>query len=201
MKKGRPLVRNRKRKEKTSNQGGQQSSRESIVWTSECRAVLEQLITAITNPPLMAYPGYSQPFILHTDSSEKGLGAALYQRQDGKLRVIAYGSRTLTAARKNYHLHSSKLEFLALKWAITEQFRDYLYYAPHFTVYTDNNPLTYVLPSARLNATGHRWVAELSDFHFTVKYRPGTANKDADTLSRMPIEQYISEYKEEVESE
>ena len=196
-KKGRPLVRNRKNKEKTCNQGGQQSSREPIMWTSECQAALEQLITAITNPPVMAHPDYSQPFILHTDASEKGLGAALYQRQDGKLRVI--GSRTLTIAEKNYHLHSSKLEFLALKWAITEQFRDYLYYAPHFTVYTDNNPLTYVLTSARLNATGHRWVAELSDFHFTAKYRPGTANKDADTLSRMPIEQYISECKEEVE--
>ena len=162
---------------------------------------MEQLITAIINPPVMAYPNYSEPFILHTDASEKGLGGALYQRQDGKLRVIAYGSRTLTAAEKNYHLHSSKLEFLALKWAITEQFRDYLYYAPHFTVYTDNNPLTYVLTSARLNATGHRWVAELSDFNFTVGYRPGIANRDADALSRMPFEQYISECKEEVQPE
>ena len=52
-----------------------------------------------------------------------------------------------------------------------------------------------------LNTTGHRWVAELSGFHFTVKYRPGTANKDADTLSRMPIEKYISECKEVVEPE
>lgn len=149
----------------------------------------------------MTYPNYSEPFILHTDASEQGLGGALYQRQDGKLRVIAYGSRTLTAAERNYHLHSSKLEFLALKWSITEQFRDYLYCAPHFTVYTDNNPLTYVLTSARLNATGHCWVAELSDFSFTVKYRSGTANRDADALSRIPIEQYISECKEEVEPE
>ena len=107
VKKGRPLVRNSKNKEKTSNQGGQQSSCEPIMWTSGCQAALEQLITAITNPPVMAYPDYSQPFILHTDATEKGLGAALYQRQDGKLRVIAFGSRTLTAAEKNYHLHSS----------------------------------------------------------------------------------------------
>ena len=186
---------------KTAKQRGQQSSREPVKWTSTCQEALEQLITAITNPPVMAYPNYSEPFILHTDASEQGLGGALYQRQDGKLRVIAYGSRTLTAAERNYHLHSSKLEFLALKWSITEQFRDYLYYVPHFTVYTDNNPLTYVLTSARLNATGHRWVAELSDFNFTVKYHPGTANGDADALSRMPIEQYISECKEEVEPE
>ena len=171
------------------------------MWMSECQEALEQLITAITNPPVMAHPDYAQPFILHTDASEQGLGAALYQRQGGKLRVIAFGSCTLTAAERNYHLHSSKLEFLAMKWAITEQFRDYLYYAPHFTVYTDNDPLTYVLTSARLNVTGHCWVADLSDFNFTIKYRPGTANRDADALSRMPIEQYISECKEEVEPE
>ena len=60
--------------------------------------------------------------MLHTDSSETGLGAVLYEEQHGILRVIAYGSRTLTPAENNYHLHSGKLEFLALKWAICEQF-------------------------------------------------------------------------------
>ncbi|KAK2921523.1 hypothetical protein Q8A73_001008 [Channa argus] len=96
-------------------------------------------------------------------------------------------------AEKNYHLHSGKLEFLALKWAICERFRDYLYYAPAFTVYTDNNPLTYVLTTAKLNATTYRWVAELADFQFSIKYRPGRANNDADGLSRMPfdMEQYM----------
>ena len=122
----------------------------------------------------------------HTDASESGLGAVLYQQQNDVLRVIAYGSRTLTTAEKNYHLHSGKLEFLALKWAICEQFRDYLYYAPSFVVFTDNNPLTYVLSTAKLNATGLRWVGELADFNFTIRYRPGKANADADTLSRVP---------------
>ena len=54
-------------------------------------------------------------------------------------------------------------------------------------MYTDNNPLTYVLTSAKLNATGHRWVGELADFHFDIKYRPGSQNGDADALSRMPM--------------
>lgn len=147
----------------------------------------------LANPPILGYPYYDLPFVLHTDASNEGLGAVLYQRQSGKMRVIGYGSRTLTPAEKNYHLHSGKLEFLALKWAICEQFRDYLYYAPSFTVYTDNNPLTYVLSTAKLNSTGHRWVSELADYNFEIKYRPGKANKDADTLSRIPLDinQYI----------
>ena len=85
------------------------------------------------------------------------------------MRVVAYASRALSVAEKNYHLHTGKLEFLALKWAITDQFRDYLYYFPKFTVFTDNNPLTYILTSAKLNATGLRWVNGLADFHFDVR--------------------------------
>lgn len=57
-------------------------------------------------------------------------------------------------------IYCGKLEFLALKWSVTEHFRDYLYYAPEFVVYTDNNPLTCVLTYAKLNATGLRWVRE-----------------------------------------
>lgn len=75
-----------------------------------------------------------------------------------------------------------------LKWAVCENFRDYLCHAPHFFVYTNNNPLMYVLTTAELNATGHRWMSELADFSFTIKYRPGHANKDADGLSRMPMD-------------
>ena len=90
-----------------------------------------------------------------------GLGAILYQHQDDKLRVIAYASRTLSQAEKNYHLHSGKLEFIAVKWSISDAFRDYLYYTPNFTVYTDYNPLTYITTSAKLNATTQRWLNEL----------------------------------------
>lgn len=150
----------------------QLSSREPVNWNAEHQDALEQLITLLTNPPVLAYPDFNLPFTLHTDASDQGLGAVLYQRQNGKLRVIGYGSRTLTPAERNYNLHSGKL-FLALKWAVCEKFRDYLYYAPHFTIYTDNNPLTYVMSTAKLNAVGHRWVVELSDFRFDIRYRPG----------------------------
>ena len=148
---------------------GQPSSRQPITWAHRHQNILEDLLSCLTCPPVMGFPDHEKPFILHTDASQDGLGAVLYQEQGGKKRVIGYGSRTLNAAEKNYHLHSGKLEFLALKWAVTEKFRDYLYYSVPFSVYTDNNPLTYVLSSARLNATGQRWVSELADFHFTIK--------------------------------
>ena len=182
---------------------GQLSSRTPIIWTTEHQNVVSKFVEMLTNPPILGYPDFDLPFILHTDASNDGLGAVLYQQQNNKLRVIGYGSRTLTPAERNYHLHSGKLEFLALKWAICDKFRDYLYYAPTFTVYTDNNPLTYVLSTARLNAVGHRWVGELADFHFDIKYRPGKMNADADTLSRYPVgfQHQIDEHSESVSPE
>lgn len=191
-----------KKRTERSKKGSVVPSNQQIEWTADHQEVLEKLIECLVRPPVLGFPEFSEPFILHTDASNQGLGAVLYQRQGGKLRVIAYGSRTLTAAEKNYHLHSGKLEFLALKWAVTEKFRDYLYYAPTFTVYSDNNPLTYVLSSAKLNATGCRWVGELADFHFTIRYRPGRENVDADTLSRIPldVETVMEEYTEELPS-
>ena len=166
-----------------------------VNWKEEHQDVLVKLIDCLMKPPVIAYPNFEEPFILHTDASHQGLGAVLYQRQNGIIRVIGHGSRTLTPSEQNYHLHSGKLEFLALKWSITEHFRDYLYYSKNFTVFTDNNPLTYVLSSAKLNATGLRWVGELADFNFNIKHRPGKCHIDADSFSRMPfdINKYMPE--------
>ena len=155
-----------------------------VEWGPRYQSALNALIDKITSPPLLAYPDYNAPLIIvRTDASQDGLGAVLYQKQNGTTQVIAYASRTLTPSGQNYHMHSGKLEFLALKWSVTEQFRDYLYYAPEFVVYTDNNPLTYVLTSAKLNTTGLRWVGELADFNFEIWYRPGKLNADAHSLS------------------
>lgn len=178
----------------------QLSSRTPIIWTTEHQEIVSKFVDILTNPPVLAYPNFYLPFVLHTDASNQGLGAVLYQKQDNKLKVIGYGSQTLTPADKNDLLHSGKLEFLALKWAICDKFRDYLYYAPTFTVYADNNPVTYVPSSARLNAVGHRWVGKLADFHFDNKYRPGKRNADSDILSRYPLylQQQMGEYTETV---
>ena len=86
---------------------------------------------------------------------------------------------------KNYDTH--KLEFLALKWSVTERFHEYLY-GGCFDVYTDNNPLTYILSSAKSDATGQRWIAGLANFNYRIFYRRGSLNIDADSLSRIPLE-------------
>ena len=64
-------------------------------------------------------------------------------------------------------------EFLALKWAVCNQFRDYLLYALKVEVYTDSNPLVFVQSSAKLSATRQRWVNEMADFHLQIHYKPG----------------------------
>ena len=101
----------------------------------------------------MAYPDFEEAFTLHIDASYDDVGAVLYQMQEGQMKVIEYSSRTLSPAEKNHH--SSKLEFLCMKWAISESFRDYLYYAKKFTVMTDNNSLTHVLTALKLNVSTH----------------------------------------------
>ena len=76
-------------------------------------------------------------------------------------------------AEKNHH--SSKLEFLALKWGIMEHFREYLAYAP-FMVKLDNNQLTYILTTPNLDAMGHCWVGALASFEFELEYKKGSEN-------------------------
>ena len=85
--------------------------------------------------------------------------------------------------------HSNKQEFLALKWAVTEQFHEYL--SPYgknrneFVVQTDNNPLTYIFSSANLDAAGQRWVAQLASYNFALEYQKGKDNTVANFLSRL----------------
>ncbi len=176
---------------------GPNSKRENKSTKIELSETAIQAFTDIkaklTQPPILAYANFNEPFELHTDASQAGLGAVLYQKQEGKLRVIAYASRGLKTAEHNYSAH--RLEFLALKWAVTEKFHDYLY-GQDFVVYTDNNPLSYVLTSAKLDSAGARWLSELSQYQFSIKYRPGKNNTDADVLSRIhepPDEQVINQ--------
>ena len=176
-----------------TNAKGQLSSNTKIKLDGEQLRAVQQIVEAITTQPVLCYPNFKEPFYIHVDASEKGLGAILLQDDaEARPHVVAYASRTLVGPENRYH--SSKLEFLALKWAVTEAFHEYLYYAPPFTIFTDNNPLTYVMTTSKLNAIGQRWVNELSYYDFKIKYRPGVVNRDADCLSRAPLN--ITKYRE-----
>lgn len=129
--------------------------------------------------------GYAELYLLHTDATTTGLGAALYQEQNGVACVIAYASHWLSDSGSRYPAH--KLEFLALKWAIPEKFHDY-FTGNTFTVITDYNPLIYLLTMAKLDSASYRWLAVLSAYTFDIKYRVGKQNLDADGLSRRPQE-------------
>ena len=121
--------------------------------SEEALEAFKALKQACINSPVLAFTNYMKDFLLETDASKEGLGAGLSQKQeDGQFHPVAYGSQVLTIHKKNYH--STKLEFLALKWAVTEHFREYLLYQP-FLVKTDNNPLTYIMTTHNLDATGH----------------------------------------------
>ena len=153
-----------------------------FAWKEGQQRAFDLLKQKLIGLPILAYADYRLPFKLHTDASCTGLGAVLYRRQNNEDRVVAYASRNLKPSEKNYPAH--KLEFLALKWTVTKKFHDYLY-GTQFNVVTDNNPLTYVFTTAKLDATGQRWLAELSNYNCTISYRSGKQNADADGLSRM----------------
>ena len=137
---------------------------------------------------ILAFPDFNKPFLLETDASGRGLGAVLSQKQaDGRYHPIFYASRVMNEIKQRYH--SNKQEILTLKWAVTEQFHEYL--SPYgknrnvFVVRTDNNPLTYIFSSANLDAAGQRWVAHLTSYNFSLEYQKGKDNTVANFLSQM----------------
>ena len=157
------------------------------LWTKECTRAFQQLRSALTEAPVLAHPDFSRDFRVETDASHEGLGAVLSQEQeDGSVRVISYASRTLRMSETQTQNYSSmKLELMALKWAVTEKFKDYLL-GYRFVVFTDNNPLAH-WKTAKFGAVEQRWIAELNAYNFTVQYKPGRLNGNADCLSRYPV--------------
>ena len=141
--------------------------------------------------PILVFTDFKKLFRLETDTLKEGLGAVLLQESDdGQYHPVAFASRELKGEEPKYHL--SKLEFLALKWAVTEQFREYLQYQP-FTICTDNNPLTYILMTPNLDALGHRWVAALAGYNMKLEYLKGSDNKVADSLSWVSMQKLDEE--------
>ena len=153
-------------------------------WNSSCETAFAKLKQMLTEAPVLGFPDFSCGFILETGASFNALGAVLSQKQENVLVVLGYASRALKPCERNMQNYSSmKLELLALYWAVTQKYRDLLL-GTEFIVFTDNNPLSYLQTTAKLGATETRWAAELAQFTFTIKYRSGRSNKNADALSR-----------------
>ena len=161
---------------------------EHVDLSLEAWEAFEHLKAACLQAPILAFPDFNKPFLLETDASGRGLGAVLSQKQaDGRYHPIAYASHVMNETEQRYH--SNKQEFLALKWAVTEQFHEYL--SPYgknrneFVVRTDNNLLTYIFSSTNLDAAGQWWVARLASYNFSLEYQKGKDNTVADFLSWM----------------
>lgn len=149
-------------------------------WTTDCQTAFDSLKQRVTSPPVLAFPDFSKPFILQTDSSEFALGAVLMNHDR---RPIAFLSRSLKKEERNYHITDKEL--LAIVWSIKE-FENYLF-GQKFIVETDHRALVYLFkmnnPSSRLT----RFRLTLEQFDFSVEYIKGEQNKVADALSRITI--------------
>ena len=152
-----------------------------VTPTSDAQTAFEMLKKTYLEATVIAFADFDKPFLLETNTSKLGFGAVLSQKQpNGWYYPVAYASQSLTIHKCNYH--STKQELLALKWAITEQFQEYLHWKP-YVVKTDNNPLAYILTTPSLDATWHHWRELLAGFTFSIEYQKGRDNAVADALS------------------
>jgi len=151
-------------------------------WTESCNVAFETLKRKLISTPILAFPRPSDPFVIDTDASECGIGAILSQCQDGVERVIAYGSRSLTKAERNYS--TTRKELLALVYFL-KHFRCYLLGSP-FVVRTDHAALRWLQEFKHPEGQLARWLEQLQEFDFKTEHRPGRQHSNADTLSRVP---------------
>ncbi|CAF4083166.1 unnamed protein product [Adineta steineri] len=156
----------------------------SIQWSPECTKAFETLKNALTEAPVLRAPNFNEPFIIELDACDYGLGAILTQEYDDRKFVIAYASRTQTAAERNYF--PTEKEALAIFWA-TKHFRPYL---EGSTIYirSDCRALQWLIDTKDLSGRLARWAISLSAFNIVdIKYKPGKTNTNSDTLSRYPL--------------
>ncbi|CAC5391269.1 unnamed protein product [Mytilus coruscus] len=151
-----------------------------FVWSKECDSAFEHLKSALTSPPILAYPDYDRPFRVYTDASSFALGAVLCQEQSGQERVICYAGRALSKQEQNYGI--TELECLALVFAI-KKFDCYLRFTS-FTAYVDHAALKWLLSLKEPTGKFARWVALIQSYNFEIVYRPGSSHGNADGVSR-----------------
>lgn len=152
-------------------------------WGPEQQQAFRQLSSAIAETAQLRLPDLTRPFVVQTDASDLGLGAVLLQEYDGVLQPLAFASRSLIPAERNYSV--TEKECLAIVFAL-RKFDVYLD-GTKFVVQTDHSALSWLMrlrePAGRLA----RWALLIQHYDFSVQYRKGSTNVVADALSRAPL--------------
>ena len=151
-------------------------------WSAECGTALNQLKEALATCTTLMFPDWDKAFEVATDASGVAIGAALMQRDDlGRLQPVAFVSRALTTAEKNYSV--TRQECLAVVWSLGK-FAPYVQHR-RFTLVTDHAALQWLATKPDLNGQLMRWALQLQTFDMVIVHRPGSTNVVADCLSRM----------------
>ena len=163
-----------------------------FVFDEKCVNAMNKIKHYLSSDPLLVFPDFSKEIILRTDASKEGLGACLIQVQDGNEKVISYNSRSLKPAEKNYPI--TGLEALAIVFGAKKN-RSYLYGNEKAIIETDHKSLEYIKEWKDENGTVARWWMKLQDIleFATIRYKKGSDNIVADTLSRIfTVEEELS---------
>jgi len=160
--------------------------KEPFHWGKEQQVAFEAVIDILTSEPtLQMFSPKADQTELHTDASTDGLGAILLQSDDkNRMRLVYAISRRTTEQEAKYH--SSKLELLAVVWAV-ERLRVFLLSIP-FTIVTDCQALIYLNSMRTKNPQVARWACSLSEYDYEIKHRKGEKMGHVDALSRAPVE-------------
>jgi len=168
-------------------------------WNNEEKEAFEKLKSAITSSETMAYFDPNKQTTLRTEASfHEGLSAALFQKGPLGQQPIHFISRRLSDTEKRYS--QTEKDALAVKWAVT-RLRNYLIGAPKFLIITAHKPLIPMFNKAehRLPPRIEKWIMEITDFDFELKYEPGRNELDPlDYISRHPISENYRDNTEQI---